>query len=89
MAKVLGTRGLAVALAGAVLLAPPAARACAVCTAGRDDETAAAFFGTTILLSVLPLVFVGGLVWWLRRRARFLDAERARQGAPAPARARS
>jgi hypothetical protein len=60
-----------------------------VCTAGRDDETAAAFFGTTILLSLLPLAFVGGLILWLRRRARALEAERRAREAPAPVRARS
>ena len=59
----------ALALA-AWVAAPELARACAVCTAGRDDETQAAFLGTTAFLSVLPLALIGGFVWWLRRRVR-------------------
>jgi hypothetical protein len=68
---------LAVAL---VLWAPDTAEACAVCGAGRDDETRTAFIGTTALLSVLPLALVGGFAWWLRRRLRALD-----EPAPIPA----
>jgi hypothetical protein len=58
--------------AGAALialgLAPRLASACAVCFSGRD-ETRAAFLLTSILLSALPLLMIGSLVWWLRRRA--------------------
>jgi len=64
-------RLLALAIALAVL-APRAAGACSVCMTGRDDETRAAFLATTALLSVLPLALVGGMVWWIRRRARAL-----------------
>ena len=69
---------LPIALAAALwLLAPGAAWACSVCSAGRDDETRVAFLATTGLLSVLPLLLVGGLVWWLRRRARELAGAQA------------
>ena len=69
--------------AGALLAcAPRVALACSVCSAGRDDETRAAFLATTGLLTFLPLAMVGGLVWWLRRRARQLEA--AEGSSPAP-----
>ena len=46
--------------------------ACAVCF-DANDETRDAFVGTTILLSLLPLGLMGGLVYWLFRRARAVD----------------
>ena len=56
------------ALATLALLALPAvAEACAVC--GAADRNRAAFLGTTIFLSLLPLGMIGGGVLWLRRRA--------------------
>lgn len=64
---------LAAAWATLLVLAPRVVLACSVCSAGRDDETRAAFIATTGLLTVLPLAMVGGLIWWLRRRARELD----------------
>ena len=62
--------GFAAALA---LWAPRVAHACSVCGAGRDDETRTAFLITTGFLTVLPLLLVGGVAWWLRRRARELE----------------
>ncbi len=50
--------------------APRLSLACSVCTAGREDETQAAFRLTTLLLSVLPLAMFGGFALWLWRRAR-------------------
>jgi len=67
----LGVAALAVALANA----PRAALACAVCTAGRDDENQAAFLISTIFLSLLPLAALGTLVFVLWRRFRRLEAE--------------
>lgn len=64
-------RLVAIAIA-AIALAPRAALACSVCSAGRDDEARAAFLGTTALLSLLPLALIGGLAWWVRRRSREL-----------------
>ena len=66
---------LAALLGMLLLLAPRVAFACSVCSAGRDDETRAAFLATTGFLTVLPLAMVGGLVWWLRRRAQQLERE--------------
>ena len=67
---------LAPLAAAGLLLLGRAASACAVCTAGREDETQLAFLLTTVFLSVLPLAIVGGGLWWLRRRARALESER-------------
>ena len=62
------------------LLWPAAAHACAVCGASAADRNRAAFFGTTILLSLLPLGMIGGGLWWLRRGGahdpdEFIDRE--------------
>lgn len=61
------------ALALAVLLAPQAADACAVCFGGRD-QARIAFIVTTGFMTALPLLVVGSLVFWLR--SRFREAER-------------
>ena len=51
------------------VLAPAAARACAVCFSG-SPRTRLAFFNTTMLLSLLPLGLIGGGILWLRKNAR-------------------
>jgi hypothetical protein len=56
-----------------VVVSPRLARACAVCMSGREDDVQFAFIATTALLSALPLIFVGGVVWWLRRRLREME----------------
>ncbi|HVP31050.1 MAG TPA: hypothetical protein VMW35_18025 [Myxococcota bacterium] len=66
-----------VPLASAVLLVPRLAAACAVCGAGRDDKSQYAFLIGSIVLSVLPPAFVGGLVLYVVRRARRIAAEEA------------
>ncbi len=58
------------ALCGIVVLLPAAARACAVCTSQDDAAFNVAMLKGTALLSLLPLALIGGLVWYLRRRAR-------------------
>ena len=55
---------------------PRASWACAVCTSGTEDSNRLAFILTTALLSFLPLLMVGGIVWWLRRRVRGIDEAR-------------
>ena len=70
------------------LLAPSAAQACAVCQAA-NSRNRAAFLGTTILLSLLPLAMIAGGLWWLRRNSRALAGEDLAERdavAPAPAR---
>jgi len=60
---------------GILVVAPRWAEACAVCSAGREDETRTAFIVTTAGMTALPFVLVGGMVWYLRRR--FIEAEKA------------
>ena len=46
---------------------PALSRACSVCYAA-NDRNRAAFFGTTLLLSLLPLgMIAAGLVWAVKR----------------------
>ena len=52
------------------VLVPRLAAACAVCFTGRSDEARVAFLETSALLTLLPLLMIGSLVWWLFRRAR-------------------
>lgn len=54
-------------LAAACCLWPAAADACPVCFSG-SDRSRLAFFGTTVLMSLLPLGLIGSGLWWLRRR---------------------
>jgi len=72
---------LVAAISTAVLLVPQLAAACAVCFTGRADETRIAFLATTGLLSALPILLIGSLVWWLRRRAHQIRDEHERASA--------
>ena len=45
------------------------AYACPSC-ASPLEENRQAFVDTTVFLTVLPLMMVGGFVWWLRRQTR-------------------
>jgi hypothetical protein len=66
----------------AVALAPRAAWACAVCTGQDDAAVSLAMLKGTALLSLLPLALIGGLVWYLRRRAREVAAGRVASSGP-------
>lgn len=46
---------------------------CAVCVAGLEAALPW-YFATAVVLSVLPFAFVGGLGFWLYRRARAASA---------------
>ena len=70
------SRILFAVLAALLASAPRVAEACAVCMGARDEQTRTAFLLTTALLSVLPLSLIGGVIWYLRRRLRELEAER-------------
>lgn len=67
---------LATAVVGLLVFLPSIASACAVCTAGRDEENAFAFLMTTIFMSIMPLAAVGTLIYVLWRRIQKLEAER-------------
>jgi bacteriorhodopsin len=67
-----------------VVRSPSIASACSVCTAGRDEENAAAFLITTIFMSVLPLLALGTFVYILWRRFQRLEAESTPPSAPEP-----
>jgi hypothetical protein len=67
----------------ALILLPAAAEACAVCGAAAERNRAA-FLGTTIFLSLLPLGMIGGGLYWLRKRGReFWGAEFEDRDTPA------
>lgn len=67
------TVGVAVGIVWALVAAPRMALACAVCSAGRDDESNAAFLISTIFMSVLPLAALGTFVFVLWRRFQKLE----------------
>jgi len=60
-----------------VLAAPSVSSACAVCSAGKDEENAAAFLLSTVFMSLTPLIVIGTLVYVLYRRIQKLEAESA------------
>lgn len=45
------------------------ALACPSC-ASPLEENRQAFVDTTIFLTVVPLMMIGGFIWWLRRKVR-------------------
>jgi hypothetical protein len=60
----------------AVIAAPRLAAACAVCLGGvGSGGTAHAFAMGSLFLSVVPLAAFGGLVFYLRRRAKQIERE--------------
>ena len=60
-------------IAAASLLSSRISLACAVCSAGREDESNTAFLISTIFLSLLPLGALGTLVFVLWRRIQKLE----------------
>ena len=64
-----------VALATMLFFVPRAVHACAVCFGGQEGDTRMAFILTTAFLTFMPLLSIGGFVWWLRRRFRQLARE--------------
>lgn len=76
---------LATAVVGLLVFLPSVASACAVCTAGRDEENAFAFLMTTIFMSIMPLAAVGTLIYVLWRRIQKLEAEREEAEPSGPA----
>lgn len=56
----------------AVAWAADLAYACPSC-ASPLEENRQAFVDTTIFLTVVPLMMIGGFIWWLRRKIRAMD----------------
>jgi hypothetical protein len=52
-----------------VLATPAVALACPVCFNAKDDAARVAFLATTVFLTALPLLLIGGVISWLARRA--------------------
>lgn len=48
------------------------AYACPSC-ASPLEENRQAFVDTTIFLTVVPLMMMGGFIWWLRRKHRAME----------------
>ncbi len=48
------------------------AYACPSC-ASPLEENRQAFVDTTIFLTVVPLLMIGGFVWWIRRKTRQME----------------
>jgi hypothetical protein len=46
-----------------------------VCFSAKDEAQRQAFFDTTIFLTLLPLLLIGGFIYWVARRTRRLEAE--------------
>jgi len=68
---------------GALLLGalPALAHACPVCFSG-SAKLRAAFFNTTVLLSLTPLGMIGFGLMWLRRSGRFKGEFQVRDAYP-------
>ena len=67
----------AVTLGVALVALPGTALACPSCLAAQDSDVQTAFIVATAFMTILPLSLIAGLVLWLRRRLRVLEAEDA------------
>jgi hypothetical protein len=59
------------------------ARACPVCFAARDEAERLALLATTVLLTALPVIMIGAIVYWIARRSSELDGESTQTREPA------
>ena len=79
------SRWLLLVVAVVLCALPALAHACPVCFSG-SAKLRAAFFNTTVLLSLTPLGMIGFGLMWLRRSGRFKGEFQARDAyPPAPA----
>lgn len=67
---------IAVLAFAAFMLVPKSALACSVCFSAKEG-TQTAFIVTTVFMSLLPLGLIGGLIFWLRSKAKDLAAAEA------------
>lgn len=88
LAALIGSRVRAVfasAMMALVLyMVPSVARACSVCTAGRDEENQAAFLLSTLFMSLLPLIVIGSVVFFLWRRIQKLEVDETERSQRVP-----
>lgn len=56
-----------------VLAAPVPALACPVCGLAGPGNNGWAYFAMTMMLSIVPLVFIGGVAYWVYRRISAAD----------------
>lgn len=66
------SRNAIAAIGVALVWAADLAYACPSC-ASPLEENRQAFVDTTVFLTVVPLMMIGGFIWWLRRRVRAMD----------------
>ncbi|HEY8154868.1 MAG TPA: hypothetical protein VII72_12135 [Myxococcota bacterium] len=72
-----GRRIAAGAIATALLLAPRVSEACAVCSF-RDDGTQRGFLLGTLIMTTLPFLVVGSVIFFVRRRLRSAELRLSR-----------
>jgi hypothetical protein len=72
-------RFVSVLLAAAIATWTQNAEACGVCLSATE-ETREAYYVTTVLLMLLPFVFLGALLYWLRKAAARRDGAREASG---------
>jgi hypothetical protein len=68
-------RSLIVALGTLLGVLPRVASACAVCFSGKEDDSRVAFIATTAFMTAMPLLLVGGTIYYLYRRSERISAE--------------
>jgi hypothetical protein len=71
-------RGRTAAILALTLLAPRVSDACAVCVSARDDGTQLGFLLGTLIMTPLPFIVVGSIVFFLWRRSRSATLEVSR-----------
>ena len=64
------------------MIMPRVAHACPVCFYTENEANKLAYLITAIFLTMLPFVIVGGLLWWVARRARAMESPDPREAEP-------
>ena len=65
------------AIGCAVATVPSVAMACPLCLASSGEANRLAFLGTMVLLTSLPVLMIGGLIFWIARRSSAPDNDDA------------
>ena len=71
-----------------MLTSPVVAWACPVCFSAKNEASRVAFLETTVFMTALPLLMIGGAVLWLLKRVEAVKREEGLEAAeleePAP-----